>query len=405
MILLSFSGFLEMIFWISLSILFYSYLGYGMLLLFLVFLKRTFQRKRGDKGSRPEPNIAIIIPAFNEESCIRQKIENSLSLEYPSGKLQVVVVSDGSTDNTSNIVNTFDGVKSIHQPVRKGKIAAINRAVDLVESDILVFSDANTLLNKQCLLEIVRQYVDEKTGGVAGEKKVNLVEKGSMGTIGEGLYWQYESFLKNLDSELYTTVGAAGELFSIRKDLFEKIPEDTIIEDFVQSLKLCERGYIVKYAPLAYATEEPSPTLKDEWKRKVRISAGAFQAMILLRSLFNVIKFPLVSFQFISHRVLRWTLCPVALITLLFSNILLVIFNDIPIYEIFLTGQVIFYFLSTLGWISANRRFIFFLFSVPFYFVFMNVALIAGFAKFITRRQTVLWEKSDRHSPIRKVSH
>ena len=136
-----------------------------------------------------------------------------------------------------------------------------------------------------------------------------------------GLYWKYESFLKKLDSEFYSVVGAAGELFSLRTELYESAGENVIIEDFVMSLKICMRGYIIKYEPGSFAMEESSPSMKEEEKRKIRISAGAFQAMVLLRGLFNVFKYPALSFQFISHRILRWTLCPICLIALLVANI------------------------------------------------------------------------------------
>ena len=198
-----------------------------------------------------------------------------------------------------------------------------------------------------------------------------------------------------MDSEFYSTVGAAGELFSIRTSLFEKAPEDTIIEDFVQSLKVCIKGYVVRYEPLAFASEGPSASIREEMKRKVRITAGAFQAMILLKELFNVFRFPVLSFQFISHRILRWTLCPLGLVTLLFSNILLAV-TDGEFYQLFLIAQLVFYGMALTGWVFARKNIRLKLIFIPFYFAFMNAAVFVGFTRFLKKRQSVLWEKAAR---------
>ncbi len=194
----------------------------------------------------------------------------------------------------------------------------------MLNTPFIIFSDANTLLNSASVREIVKHYADPRVGGVAGEKKIISEEKDKAVAAGEGIYWKYESFLKRLDSEFYSVVGAAGELFSIRTSLFHEVPPDTIIEDFVQSLQLCKDGWLVRYEPNAYATESASSSMQEEQKRKVRIAAGAFQAMIILRDLFNVFRYPILSFQFISHRILRWTLCPLCLVTGLITNFLLV---------------------------------------------------------------------------------
>jgi cellulose synthase/poly-beta-1,6-N-acetylglucosamine synthase-like glycosyltransferase len=223
-----------------------------------------------------------------------------------------------------------------------------------------------------------------------------LISPSSIAGSGESLYWKYESFLKKLDSELYTTVGAAGELFSIRRSLYERLPEDTIIEDFVQSLRLCSKGYIVKYEPEAYALELPSGSVKDEMKRKIRISAGAFQAMGRLKTLFNPFRYPVVFFQFVSHRILRWTLCPIALLLLLLSNPVLVAMGSHIIYYIVLLFQLIFYALALAGWRHANRNSSRKIFNVPFYFLFMNMAVFIGFNRFMNKRQTAIWEKASR---------
>ena len=210
----------------------------------------------------------------------------------------------------------------------------------------------------------------------------------------EGLYWKYESVLKKLDAGFYSVVGAAGELFSIRTSLYEPVKEGTIIEDFVLSLRICIKGYIVKYEPAAYAVETASVSMREEHERKVRICAGAFQAMGMLRELFNIFRFPSLSFQFISHRILRWTLCPVCLVLLFISNMFLFTHNLFFV----CTGiaQLVFYGLAVAGWLLAKYNVSATVLFVPYYFLFMNIAVFQGFYRFVRKKQPVLWEKAFR---------
>jgi cellulose synthase/poly-beta-1,6-N-acetylglucosamine synthase-like glycosyltransferase len=373
-----------------------------MLLWLLVQVKRLFKKRK--IPTLPDdalPPVALVVAAYNEEDFIRDKSINTQELDYPAGKLEVVFVTDGSSDRTPDIVREYSFIRLLHEPARRGKIAAVNRAMRYVKSQLVVFCDANTLLNRDCLRQIVKHYADPKVGGVAGEKKILTRGADTAAAAGEGLYWRYESTLKKLDSELYSTMGAAGELFSVRKDLLDEVPEGTIIEDFVQSLKLCVKGYVVRYEPNAYAAEAPSASIKEEMKRKVRICAGAFQAMILLKDLFNIFKYPVVSFQFISHRILRWTLCPVALVTLLLSNIIIVIGGSGNVfYEVVLGMQGLFYALAIAGWIYASRDIRVKALYIPFYFLFMNISVFMGFNRFIRNKQTVLWERATRQKQV-----
>ena len=388
---------MKIVFWLSFAIIFYSYIGYGILLYILVRIKGLF-KKQAARAMAPGdyPAVALVVAAYNEQDFIEQKIQNTLELDYPKDKLELIFITDGSSDKTPEIIARFPAIRLLHQPERKGKVAAMNRAIQQVQSPLVIFCDANTLLNKECVKEIVKHYADPKVGGVAGEKRIWQKDADAAAAAGEGLYWKYESYLKRLDSELYTAVGAAGELFSVRKALFEKAPEGTIIEDFVQSLKLCVNGYVVRYEPNAYAAEAPSASIKEEMKRKVRICAGAFQAMVLLKELFNVFKYPVVSFQFISHRILRWTICPVALIILLLSNVWIVWKEPSTFYIIVLVLQGLFYILGITGWIFASRNIRLKAVYIPFYFLFMNLSVFIGFNRFIRNKQTVLWEKAAR---------
>lgn len=397
MVIITLINFFQILFWTSFAIVFYSYIGYGIVLVLLVVIKKLLIRKNKlSVGKSFTPPVALVIAAYNEEDYIEEKIQNSLALKYPKELLEIIFVTDGSSDSTPDIIKKYPSIKLLHQSERKGKSAAMNRSIAHIESPFIIFCDANTMLNEDCILEIVKHYEDPKVGGVAGEKKILQKGINTAAATGEGLYWKYESFLKKMDSNLYSAVGAAGELFSVRKELFEPAPEGTIIEDFVQSLKICTRGYVLRYEPNAYAAEAPSASIKDEMKRKVRICAGAFQAMIMLKELFNVFRYPVLSFQYISHRVLRWTITPVALIVLLLSNIIVLLAGGGTLYLVALVMQAIFYLMALGGWLLLNRESKVKILHVAFYFVFMNLAVFLGFRRFMQNKQSALWEKASR---------
>jgi biofilm PGA synthesis N-glycosyltransferase PgaC len=393
---------IKIFFWFSLFIITYSYVGYGILLFILVKFKKLFSKKPVPAiiSALFEPEITLVVSAYNEEDFIEQKIENTFALNYPDAKLKIIFITDGSSDSTPEIVSRFPRIQLLHQPQRRGKVAAMNRAMKLIATPYVIFSDANTLLNVDCVKQIVKHYAEPLVGGVAGEKKVITSAGDKAASAGEGLYWKYESFLKKLDSDLYSVVGAAGELFSVRADLFEDTEENIVIEDFVQSLKICMKGYIIRYEPAAYAMETSSQSMKEEEKRKIRISAGAFQAMIILKGLFNVFKYPLLSFQFISHRILRWTLCPVCLVSLLLTNIIIALSEQGRFYLAFLLLQVLFYVCALFGMFYANRNIKLKMLYVPYYFLFMNISVFLGFNRFLKKQQTVLWEKASRQKLV-----
>ncbi|HVM89345.1 MAG TPA: glycosyltransferase family 2 protein [Puia sp.] len=390
------------LFWLSIFIVFYSYIGYGVVLFVLVKAKSLIKRtnKAFISGNNFEPEITLVVSAYNEETIIESKIENTFQLIYPADKLKLIFITDGSNDQTPDIIGKYANIRLLHLPERKGKVAAMNRAMQYVTTPYVVFSDANTFLNKECITEIAKHYADTKVGGVAGEKKVIAMPGTKAAGAGEGLYWKYESFLKKLDSEFYSVVGAAGELFSVRTDLFEQTAENIIIEDFVQSLKICMKGFIIKYEPKSYAIEDSSPSMKEEQKRKIRICAGAFQAMIILKGLFNIFKYPLLSFQFISHRILRWTLCPICIFIIFIFNIIIVTYNDGFIYQALLLAQIIFYFSALAGWFFANKNIKIKALYIPYYFLFMNISVFLGFKRFIKKQQSVLWEKVSRQAAV-----
>jgi Glycosyltransferases, probably involved in cell wall biogenesis len=388
---------IKFIFYFSLVIIIYSYVGYGLLLLVLVTIKKLFNAKNvRQQDAAFQPPVTIIIAAYNEADFIEDKIKNTLALDYPSDKLKIIIITDGSTDKTPEIVARYPSIRLLHQPGRSGKIAAMHRAMGFVNTPFVIYCDANTYLNTDAIKNIVRHYADKKVGGVAGEKKIMQLGNAGVSGAGEGLYWKYESTLKQLDSNLYTVVGAAGELFSVRTELYEFPGENVLLDDFIISLRICARGYRVAYEKQAYAMETASANLKEERKRKIRISAGAFQSMLMLKGLLNVFKHPMLTFQYVSHRVLRWTLCPLLLPLLFISNILLLNEYPVIIYQLIFAGQLAFYGAVLAGWLFSLRGIKVKILYFPYYFFFINLSLYLGFFRFLKGNQSVLWEKAVR---------
>ena len=388
---------IKILFWLFVFIVFYTYLGYGLLIWFLNKVKSYFVDTSFTALKAVfEPEVALIIAAFNEEDYVEDKISNTLALDYPEKKLAIYFVTDGSDDSTPDIIRRYPRLTLLHEPARRGKAAAMNRAMHFVKEPFVIFCDANTVLNTACVREMVKFYADDRVGAVAGEKKIYQPPEAKAAAAGEGLYWKYESFLKKQDSDFYTVVGAAGELFSVRSSLYQPIEEGVLIEDFVLSLRIAQQGYVVKYAPGAYATESSSASIKDEQKRKIRISAGGFQAMFMLKGLLNIFRYGTLSFQYISHRVLRWSITPVCILLLIPLNIVLVAQRAGVIYDVILILQLGFYCASLTGWFFANRNIKIKALYIPYYFLFMNLSVIWGFKRFLKGQQSVLWEKAAR---------
>ena len=286
----------------------------------------------------------------------------------------------------------------LHQSRRQGKSAAIRRAMRFVRTPVVVFSDANAMLNSGCIKAIVRHYHDKRVGGVAGEKKIIRNERTSVIGEAEGLYWKYESFMKKQESAFNTVIGGAGELFSIRTELFQLPDDNLILDDFMMSMQVCLEGYRVKYEAGAYALENASASLWEEEKRKIRIAAGAYQSTEYLRQALHVFKNPLLTFQYFSRRLLRWVASPVLILVVLLTNVWLVVHQPGIIFNSSLLVQVVFYSLALVGGISVGIGRRVGILNIPFYFLFMNLCLVKGFLRYIQGDQTVLWEKSLREA-------
>lgn len=383
-------------FWISLFIVFYTFIGYAIVLFFLVKLKQLLYGKRKLLYNLNElPTLTLIVPAYNEVDIIEKKIQNTLSLDYPADKINFIFITDGSTDGTPDRVLLYPAIRLMHASERKGKINAMNRAMQEVKTEVTVFTDANTFLNSKALINIAKYYADARVGAVSGEKRVHVSDVFDA-TAGEGFYWKYESLLKKWDSELFSVVGAAGELFSIKTNLYKPVPPDTILDDFTISLLIASQGYRIVYEPDAFAIENTSANIKEELKRKIRIAAGGMQSILRLGSLLNPFRHPVLSFQYISHRVLRWTITPFLLIIALLLNIIIVLYHHQLIYQVLLVAQLLLYVLALTGWLFERKEIKIKLFFVPFYFCLMNYAVIMGIIRYFSQKQSVVWEKVKR---------
>ncbi|MBS1510981.1 MAG: glycosyltransferase family 2 protein [Bacteroidetes bacterium] len=390
---------LQIIFWVLVFIVVYTYVGYGIVLFALVKLKRLFSKKITVTDTSYEPDVTLFIAAYNEKDFVKAKMENSLALDYPKDKLHIVWVTDGSDDGTPQLVQQYEQASLYHVQQRNGKISAMNRGMHFVETPIVVFSDANTMLGKESIQRIVRLFNDPKVGCVSGEKRIAGKASDVASSAGEGLYWKYESTLKKWDAELYSVVGAAGELFAIRTELFRDVEKDTLLDDFVISLRVAQEGYTIQYDPEAYAIETASANVKEELKRKIRISAGGIQAVVRLSPLLNIFKYGMLSFQYISHRVLRWTVTPLCLLLLIPVGYALAANEGLfsfGVYSTLFWLQLLFYIGALTGWFMENRSTRIKILFVPYYFFIMNLSVVLGFFRYLKKTQSVNWERAKR---------
>ncbi len=387
------------LFWICVGSVVYTYAGYPLLLALLA-------RLRPAPGPYPpaEPLVTLLIAAYNEEAEIAAKLENSLQLDYPRERLQILVVADGSSDRTPEIVAGFAerGVELSFSPPRRGKMAAINRALPEARGEIIVFSDANNLYQPNVLRELVAPFVDPSVGGVTGAK---VIAKGD-GALGasEGLYWRYESFVKEQETRLGCCMGVAGEILAIRRELFESPPDAIINDDTHMALRLVKRGYRVLYAPQARSVERVSQSAADERARRARIFAGRYQAISYARDLWPW-SHPLRLWQIWSHQTIR-TLSALGMVGAFFTNLLLVLRPrraarglwqlGRPLAQGILLLQVLFYAVALLGTqVRSNSR-LGRIAYLPTFFLNLNWAGLIGLYRFLTRRQTTLWQRAQR---------
>lgn len=388
---------LKILFWIFLGIVFYAYVGYTILLLLITLFRLIFCRHSKTADGFAEPAITLCIPAYNEERFVIAKVNNCMDLDYPAEKLDILWITDGSNDNTNELLYRYPEIKVMHEYERKGKIHAMNRGMKMIETPFVVFTDANTMLNREALKEIIKPFADPKTGCVAGEKRVGELGRQKAVGAGEGLYWQYESLIKRLESETGSVVGAVGEIFAIRREYYEEVSDDTILDDFTLSLQMVRKGYRVKYAPKAWGKESASLNIAEEIKRKVRIAVGGLQTLTRMTDLLNPLKYGFLTVKYISHKVLRWTIVPLLFPFIFLLNLFIVTSPEqSAVYTWLFILQCVFYFLVIWGSNIKNRQIKPKVLIAPYYLFIMNYAVIKGFFAFLSGDYSVKWPKVRR---------
>lgn len=379
------------LFYISLGVIAYTYIGYPLLIFLVAQMVKPF-RKGGAQKFDDSPMVTIIIAAYNELNYLEAKIKNTLSLEYPKERKSIWVVTDGSTDGSEKLAAHYPQVQLFHQPDRKGKAAAINRVLPAVLPGIVIFTDANILLNKDALQHLVNHFKDPLVGAVAGEKKVSDgKEKGAVAV--EGLYWKYESIIRKSDASIHSVTGAVGELFALRTEFVRPMPEGIICDDLYMSLQVIDQGYRIAYEEKAYGVEAYSFSISKEWKRKIRIAAGSIQILKMIHWWILFVKRPIPILQFMNRKLLRWIVVPYLVV---FMPFILVFIDtdgmDIPLLKL-LFLCLVFYVWALLGGILIKLKFIPRFFYLPFYFVWANLAVIVGTWGFLNKKSYAVWEK------------
>ena len=391
---------LKITFWLCLVLVIYTYVGYGAALYIILKIKNLFVRKEASPilplDQALLPDVTLMICAYNEAEVIEEKMNNIRSLNYPKDKLCVMWVTDGSTDDSNKMLLSYPEVHLVYSPERKGKAAAMQHGLKQNKAEYVIFTDANTMLNADAIREIVRQFMKKNVSCVSGEKRVAARHSGQATAEGEGIYWKYESTLKRWDSELYSAMGAAGELFAVRMSHYRPAPSNALLDDFMISMLILKDGHRIAYTKEAYATEYGSANTAEESKRKRRIAAGGLQSIWWLRSLLNPISHPKVAFQYVSHRVLRWSITPFALLSLIPLNLLLLFLDGGIIYQVIFFFQFIFYLAAFIGHILKKTGHRNKLLYIPTYFLFMNLNVFLGIRYLITHNTSGTWEKARR---------
>ena len=390
---------MKIVFWIALFIVFYTYIGYGILLYIIIRLKRLLKGvpfQPAMPADEDLPTMTLMICAYNEEDVVAEKMANTLALDYPKDKFRIMWVTDGSNDRTNELLKAYPEVDIVFSPERRGKTAALKHGLRELKTRYVAFTDANTMINSGALREIARLFCDPTVGCVSGEKRVAARKAGEMAAEGEGLYWRYESTLKCWDSELYSAMGAAGELYAIDPKLCREVPDEALLDDFMLSMYVVQAGKRIAYTPDAFAREYGSANIYEESKRKRRIAAGGLQSIWWLRSMLNPLRQPLVTFQYVSHRVLRWSITPIAMVLLLLVNIALVFMGAETFYTVMLILQAIFYLMALSGWLLNRFGYKNKLLYTAYYFVFMNFNVFRGMSYLRTHGKSGAWEKAKR---------
>ena len=372
------------LFWVPFWLLVYIYLGYPLL---VALLARFFGQE--PRRAPITPSVSFVIPAYNEQAYLEQKIRNTLALDYPREQLEIIVASDGSTDRTNAIAGAFAGqaVRLIALPENVGKAAMLSQVVPRVRGEFVVFSDTSGELEPQALRQLIQRFADPRVGCVSGLYRLKR-EGGDVRGEGEGLYWRYEMFLKRQESRLHSILGAHGALYAVRQTLFPALEPTAINDDYLVPMRIVAQGYRAVQEPHAVCREQELASLEGEFARRRRIAAGNCQQVILLRGLLHP-RHGWVSFCFFSHKVLR-TLAPFFLLATLLATPALVA----PWGMLAWVAQVLLYGAAGLGYLAQRRGRHIPLLSFPFYFCLGNLAMLAGLVNYMASGGRPAWERS-----------
>jgi cellulose synthase/poly-beta-1,6-N-acetylglucosamine synthase-like glycosyltransferase len=374
------------LFWLSLLALVYGYAGFPLLIAIVGKLRHRVVRR-----APVTPTMSLIIAAYNEEEGIAERLENALTVDYPRAALDILVASDGSSDATAAIVAGYAtrGVRLLQLP-RQGKIPALNEAVRHATGEILVFSDANIHFHPQALRSLARNFADPDVGGASGNSGYRLPVDGESSSRGEGLYWRYDSWLKEMESRTGSIVSAHGGLYALRRELYRPLGETAVTDDFAISTAVIEQGRRLVFDAEALAYELAIPEANREFRRKVRLMTRAWRSVALRRGLLNPFRHGFYSLVLFSHKVLR-RLLPLVLLVLLACSLLLA--PDGGIYLAAAVGQLLFYALAALGFLARRARVgMSRAIYVPFYYCLANAAALVALGKFLSGSRIALWE-------------
>jgi len=367
-----------LIFWLAVGIPLYAYFGYPLVLLSLRLIVR-----RPVKKAPIQPALSLLIPAYNEARVIERKILNSLALDYPAGRMEIVVASDGSTDATEAIARRFEanGVRLVTFAKKRGKMALLNASIHEMRGKIVVFTDASAMLAPDALRRLIENFADPSVGAVSGRYQVVRPGEVNIGAS-ESLYWKYETFLKTQESQLDSTLGGHGQLHAIRKNLYPFPPPETINDDYVIPLSVVSRGFRAVYEPDAVVFEEAREM--TGFARRIRIMTGNLQQLHNLPQLLRPLQ-PLPVFFFVSHKVLR-LVAPFAMLGALAANLFLL---RSPVYAALFCLQIGFYMLAAVELTGRLRPRAL---ALPFYFCMVNAAAFFGLYHALTRRKSMAWK-------------
>lgn len=374
---------MEVVFWLLGTVIVYVYAGYPLLLGLASLLGARRPVRPGDF----EPVVTLIISAFNEADVIAEKLRNSLAIDYPREKLDIVVISDASDDGTDEIVWQFasQGVRLLRMSDRGGKTLGLNAGVKGARGDVVVFSDANAMYVPDAIRKMVRNFADQEVGAVVGESTYAHAEGGAQQS--ESLYWKYETGIKRLETQIGSTVGGDGAIYAIRRSLYREMRADAL-SDFVNPMQIVMSGYRCIYEPEARSVEEAAEGFEKEFRRKVRIVNRAWRATWTLPALLNPLRFGWFSWQLVSHKLLRW-LMPLFLVGFLIVNALLL--DRGPLYSWVLAAQAALYFLALLGYFARRRASLPRVIYVPYYFCLVNIASARGIIEAYRGRTYTTW--------------